>query len=1303
MNAPIRLRPTVMTLLLALPAAMAALWIFGAAAWAGELPAALAAQSLTAEKAKREADLKPLLDAGIGLSPWHCIGPFKDAEYGVFGREVATAFGPEKDVIARAALGAELDRVYTSVPVVGMPDPSRHWEIFPDWLDGYYHELPSGPPPARNEVLYLYRTLTAKTAIDVQAYLVTLDAAKGWLNGEPALDAPIREGAGQRFLQAHWVLHLKAGDNRLLLKITKCFQKHGFSFAIDGLHPLHPFLKGQAAQLEKGACRASGNTDFGEALAKVRNFRPEVVPLPSFEPPALKMQEALDLLEPTPDGRRYLARLAPVRDEVAKALAAGEDADEACVAQVFRAAETIDLFRTESIRAAGPIVFVRHPSFGPINAVNPYETDGAGPAGIAVCDPSRPEAAPRVIYDDPAGKVFNLSLSYDGTRVLFSAKRQGVAGGWHVYEIGVDGSDLKQITSGACDDITPVELPSGEILFVSDRNGSFNVCQPNRAGVMLVCKRDGSSLRRVSANTLSDHSPSIMNDGRVMFTRWDYGVDKGVFQRHGVWSMNPDGTHLQLFFGNTVADPNAFWQCTQVPDRPEVVSTFGGHHSGPYGVIGLLWDQLGAEAPRGQGFRWLTPELPTYFDAAFFNGYVDPFPLDENEFLVSYGGAGDNKNRLYLLDNRGNRTCIWEEPGATGCYNPVPLRPRKRPPVIPVHSKPEDGFTPVDPVISGICPDESKTGTLVLNDVYVGLEGRVARGEIKALQIMELVPKTRPHTGGYAYNISPTIGRGTFYVRRLIGTVPVENDGSACFSAPAMRDISFNALDGEGRVIQKMGSSTQLMNGEVTGCTGCHVYQNSPDASSSRMPLAVQRAPSVPQRPDWGTQGIIDYVKVVQPVFDRYCIKCHDGATPKGNLSLSGDKTRYFNLSYDMLIDRGLVHHIPQNGADHDLTTPKATGSLASRILPQLDAEHHGVKLPLEERQKIYTWIDANVPYYHTYLYTDGGVNGARDRWYDDLRTGWFQRGFAPVFQRRCFDCHKRDVDISDAWLGRRSVTVTSKVWSDITLMDQSLQIENSLPIFGPEYRINLTHPEWSQMLTAPLAKRAGGLGLCKDKQGQAIFKDTSEPDYLAMLAALQEGSEVLALNPRVDMLPRPDPAHPEAYVPSITRLRRLPPLKPANLDHPLPLPDIFLDDLALARMQSGNESKQTQLRKNCIGKPLMLGGTTYERGIGDHAGNGFAAELVYALKPEYQRFVAVVGVDDQTGERGSLRIHVYVDGQLQTETPILRGGQTPHGIDVELRQGAGELRLVIDDAGDGYGYDDADFGNAGFVAAGGS
>jgi len=1406
---------------------------------AAEPPAVLDAlleRSRQLERAKSDADRRPPVEANVRCGPWHAIGPFKDAEYGLFSRGFETPLGPEADVIARGARPADLKRVYDSVPVVGMPRTERHWRERPQWTDGYFHLLPTGPPPSRNETVYLYRTVTADIEVTVPAKLVATDAVKVWLNGQQVADGPIRRGAGHRLLHLAFDLPLKSGENRLLVKIVSCFQKHGFSFTIPGLLPEHPWWPGKprasdaraftaayqpfASALHQAnrsvaagadppwyvkrdtwretliasraakrkatentgslpycspvfrnqdkakhlrlnvsgldklvlACTVGGDdyayddniwadpkliapdgrevwltdlrpaksrvgylrlfvnenlsgkrlkiggkefergfwahapsvlefhldgkykwfdtwigldklaagpgsseflvTDssemaelalsqpgldalldaliqrdfagsrraakegllvaklaksiggqpkvlansattgmnssaarlsdaeqmqreladgiwdgidsldhsalvraryraailraielpeshatvldaaetveqlsavchgvkrFQESLAKVRGFRFRVEPLPMYEPPVLKMQEGLASISASAGGARYLGRLASVRTRAESALVAYEAGKPEAVELLATAAASIERFRVESIRELGPIVFVRHPSFGRINAPDPYEAPGKAPASIAVFDPAQPDRPPRVIYDDPDGSIFNMSLSYDAQTVFFSAKRKDVPGGWHIYEIGIDGRNLRQITDGDGNDISPLLLPSGRIMFVSNRAGNVLVCQPGRAGVLYVCERDGSEVRRVSGHTLSDHTPQMMDDGRVMFTRWDYGVDKGVFQRQGVWTMNPDGSRLQLFFGNTILDPNSFWQAYPVPGRPEVVSTFGGHHSGPYGVIGLIWNRLGPEAPRGEGFRWLTPEYPTYYDDNFYHGYMDPFPVNEHQFLVSYGGDGNRRSRIYLMDDRGNKHCIWEE-AELGCYLPILLRPRRKPPVLTSSSEPRP-FVYVDPVEANRNPGD-QTGAFLLSDVYQGLQPHVTRGEVKAIQILEQVPKTRPHTGGYAWNVTPTIGRGTFYVRRLIGTVPVEDDGSAHFGAPARRDISFNLLDEEGRVLQKMGSTTQVMPGETQSCIGCHESRASTVRISQTAPLAARRKPSVPKRPDWGTGGIIDYVKVVQPVWDKYCIRCHSGPRPDGNFDLSGDKTRYFNMSYNMLIDRGFVHHIPMNGADHDLTTPKANGSLASRLLPFIEGDHGDVTVSREDRQRVYTWIDANVPYYHTYLYTDGTVNGARDRWYDDRPDYWFRKDFAPVFMRRCYGCHRRTVDISDAWLGRSIYEVSSKLWTDTTLMDQGLHIENAIRTFGPAHRINLTHPKYSQMLTAPLAEEAGGLGLCKDKDGTPlIFKDRNDSDYQTMLEAIRRGHETLMRHPRVDMV----------------------------------------------------------------------------------------------------------------------------------------------------------------------------------------
>ena len=872
---------------------------------------------------------------------------------------------------------------------------------------------------------------------------------------------------------------------------------------------------------------------YRDALARVREFHFDVTPVPIFDPPVLKMHETLEHSHPrSPAAHAYLSRLANLKRQAAAAVAATNRAEPDGADAVIRVARAIGAMWDEQIRSLGPIVFIRRPAsrfpaMAPYNVEDVVGSGGvfrASPSSICVFDPARPQAPARVIYDCPSGSIYDLSLSFDVKTIFFSAQIPGVEGGFQIYEVGVDGRGLKQRTVGPSSNVSPVLLPSGEVMFVSTRAGTYVQCQPHRAGLLYVMNRDGTKIRKVSANIDSDHSPQVLDDGRVLFTRWDYGIEKNVYSRQALWVMNPDGTRFELFFGNTIEDPCGFWTAMPIPGRPEVVCVFGPHHEGQHGSVGLVWNHFGKEAPRGTGFRWLSREMPAQGDLSYYHGWQRPFPVHESLFLASYGGDGERKNRLYLLDDRGNRKCVYED-AALGCWNPLLLRPRPAPPAIAPQAEPAE-FVDRDPESANRNPDGSRTATLVVADVYQGIAAHVSRGEVKYIQVMEQVQKSRRRVGLWTAwgTVNPIISRGTVHVRRVIGRVPIESDGSAHFTVPALRNISLDVLDGDGKLLMRMGSDMHLMPGENRGCIGCHASRAVPwtPGDAQRSPLALRHAPVAPRQPDWGTDGIVDFPKVVQPVLDKYCVECHSGATPDGAIDLSGDKTRFFSVAYDNLIEHGLVDYFQSQAVDVDNTSPKNNGSLLSRLCEYIDTEEHcGQKIPPADRERIYCWIDANVPYYGTYASNPARWHtaGSRDCWDLDNSRGWFQTQVMPVFTRRCLGCHERSATIQDTTYCY-SARVTNRLWAERGLTDHSAG-QPLHHLMGPELRINLTHPEHSLLLTAPLALGSGGLGLCRDKNGTPfIFKDRDDPDYRALLAAIRQGNWELIANPRADMLP---------------------------------------------------------------------------------------------------------------------------------------------------------------------------------------
>ena len=764
---------------------------------------------------------------------------------------------------------------------------------------------------------------------------------------------------------------------------------------------------------------------------------------------------------------------------------------------------------------------------------------------IRVWNPATPAAPAKVIFGDSKAIIFDLQLAYDAKTVFFSMRRNGEQY-WQIYEMGIDGQHLKQITDGETYNVCPVPLPDGRLAFLSSRTpGSHTVCQSGPSIHVHVMNRDGTGARDLSTNTLTDFGLSILSDGRLIFTRWEY-IDSDLGFRQSLWTMYPDGRQFGLYFGNTIPDPATFWQAREIPGRDAAVCTLAPHHGSPYGAIGIVTRRNGPEAPRDEGFRWITEEYPNIEDQNPFWAYRDPFPVTDSQFLVSKGDKGLQRFRLFLMDELDNRVLVYDDP-QTSCFYPQPVRVRPMPAILPDYKSDDVHYVDVPAAPPGQAkPERVPVGRFYVADIYQGLAS-IEHGRAKSIRIMEQLPKTVNTTWNRAYDQGPLMSGGaTYYAKRCWGYAPIENDGSAFFEAPAGKEIYLQVCDGEGRELQRMTSATQLMPGEVQSCIGCHEPRNSaqPNRALSR---ALRREASPVRLPEWGNAGVIDFVRVIQPILDRHCVRCHTGAAPKGGVLLNGDYTRFFNMSYDNLVVRSQSNQISTDlylGLAKDLPLvqinnmfpgtyaphqPGSMGSVVSRLPQFFDGAHCETEVTAAEKRRVYEWIDAMAPYYTTYYSARPGAVGDRDRWSDNQEpnktANWYSKSFEPVYRRRCASCHGE------------------------------IHLHSRYEFGGKWAWIDLSRPEFSPALTAHLSKTAGGRGITEKDFGKLLtarwterrsslierwaslqqdyqcmkaaldagrtvelFRDTQDLDYQAMYQAICVGQKLITELPEADM-----------------------------------------------------------------------------------------------------------------------------------------------------------------------------------------
>ncbi len=642
----------------------------------------------------------------------------------------------------------------------------------------------------------------------------------------------------------------------------------------------------------------------------------------------------------------------------------------------------------------GPLLFAKHvPSFFSHQLTQYYGRCARPGGGLFVLEnpgvsmKCRPLASGQL----PEGSYMQPEVSHDADRILFAFCAAPSVPNWdnvedfrgrryHLFEIHPDGSGLRQLTDGQYDDFSPRELPNGKIVFISTRRGGFHRCGRGPCDVytLALAEADGSNPHSISFHETNEWDPAVLADGRIIYTRWDY-VDRNAVHYQQLWTTRPDGSAPMAYYGNNTFNPVGVWEARQVPDSPLIMATAAAHHAMTAGSIILVDRTKGTEGreplqrltpdapfPESETHvppsNWHAPGSPAEYampeEARRWPGhcYRTPYPLSETFFLAAYsfdpllGEPASNKANmfgLYLADAFGNRELLYRDLNISSLW-PVPLRTRVRYPDIP----------PVrDEELAG-------EGLFYMQNVYTS-NYDLPEGAVKRLRIVQVLPKTTPNAN------DPTVGLANASPgKQVLGTVPVEADGSAFFRAPAHTPLCFQALDDRGRAVQTMRSLTYLQPGEKASCIGCH----EPRSRVSTPAPATQALRRAPSRLEPGPEGSkpFSYPLLVQPVLDKHCVPCHGGAAPKGPegrpVVLTGEPEGRFTKSYNALAPRvpfSSWGKLDDNGEPE--TRPGRFGARASRLMDMLLEGHHEIRLNEKEVERLVTWMDANALFYGSF------------------------------------------------------------------------------------------------------------------------------------------------------------------------------------------------------------------------------------------------------------------------------------------------------------------------------------------------
>ncbi len=694
------------------------------------------------------------------------------------------------------------------------------------------------------------------------------------------------------------------------------------------------------------------------------------------------------------------------------------------------------------------------------------------------------------------GHVHGMDLNWDGRRIVFGyakAATDAPPEGWldrrtnfdlrrtvepiHLFEVGVDGNGLRQLTDGEWSDLDPTYAPNDEIVFVSERCGASLQCneydKDETSCNLYVCRPDGSDIRHMSVSKDGDYLPHTLADGTIGYTRWEY-QERGWANIQSIWFIRPDGTGADALFKQHLNNPWAIEDARSIPDSEtsQLAAIACGHHTLAAGPVVVVTPSVAMNDPAA--IRIVTPGVHppeggmsgTAVDEGGVDDhggfYMQPWPLSDRHFLVSYcyGSQTDPTGyALYLIDVFGTKELLYRS-SEISCFHPMPLRPRTRPPILPDTTDRSLDYA--------VCS---------LADVTRGVDG-IAPGEAKYLRIAHRLqwPYDNTHGGSrYAEKASPN----NWTPARILGTVPIDADGSAYLKVPADVPVYFQLLDADGMELRRMRSFISFQPGESRGCVGCHETRAEAPLAVP-FPTATIRDPVSPTPPPWGDRAI-SFLRDVQPVFDKHCVGCHGGLKPGGGLDFSGGLTASpprgpgyaqpiagygHNRAFETIIANKLVAWSEVNG-DASITQPLAQGSRKSRLVEVLrsGACADRVNLSEDDWTRLVTWIDVNAPYHDRFV-----NKRLPEPAYSLADDEQLLQKIQAVHARRCAGCHETQ-------------TVTRADWVD------------------------LRAPEKSLFLAAPLTDACS-----------KTYANTSDPDYVVVLGLVREAVERSWRRPRRDL-----------------------------------------------------------------------------------------------------------------------------------------------------------------------------------------